>query len=103
VVLVAETPEGEFTGFVWAVEESDPLVPGRILRVHQLAVIQRYQGMGLGAMLLRRMIAETRDRGYHRIRSDLSGTGLRLAGFFRELGFQPVSQLMELDPTYWEG
>ena len=43
LVLVAETPEGEFTGFIWAVEESDPIVPGRILRVHQLAVVQRYQ------------------------------------------------------------
>ena len=102
LVLIAETPEGEFTGFIWAVEESDPIVPGRILRVHQLAVAQRYQGMGLGALLLRRMVTEARDRGYHRIRGDLSGTCLQLAGLFGELGFKPLSQLMELDPTYWE-
>ncbi|UCF98147.1 MAG: GNAT family N-acetyltransferase [Spirochaetaceae bacterium] len=103
VVFVAETPEQDFAGFVWAVEESDPLVPGRILWIQQLAVVQRYQGVGLGSMLLRRMIVEARDRGYHRLRSDLSGTGLQLADFFQGLGFQPISQTMELDPTYWEG
>jgi GNAT superfamily N-acetyltransferase len=102
VVFVAETPDEEFAGFVWAVEQSDPLVPGCILRVQQLAVVQRYQGVGLGAMLLKRLIAEARDRGYHRLRSELSGTGLQLAGFFEKLGFQTMAQDMEIDPTYWE-
>jgi ribosomal protein S18 acetylase RimI-like enzyme len=102
LVFVAETPEEDFAGFVWAVEQTDPIVPGRILRVQQLAVVQRYQGVGLGSMLLRRLIAEARDRGYHRLRSELSGTGLQLAGFFRELGFQTITQDMGLDPTYWE-
>jgi GNAT superfamily N-acetyltransferase len=100
--LVAETAEQDFAGFVWAVESTDALVPGRILQVHQLAVVQRYQGMGLGTMLLKRIIAEARDRGYHRIRSDLSGKALQLAGFFRELGFQPITQIIELDPKHWE-
>ena len=102
VVFVAETPDEEFAGFVWAVEQSDPLVPGRILRVQQLAVVQRYQGVGLGAMLLKHLISEARDRGYHRLRSELSGTGLQLTGFFTELGFQTVAQDMGMDPTYWE-
>ena len=102
LLLVAETAEHDFAGFVWAVESADALVPGRILQVHQLAVVHRYQGMGLGTMLLKRIIAEARDRGYHRIRSDLSGKGLQLAGFFRELGFQPIAQVMDLDPTHWE-
>jgi GNAT superfamily N-acetyltransferase len=103
LVFVAETPEEDFAGFVWAVEQTDPLVPGRILRVQQLAVVQRYQGVGLGSMLLRRLIAEARDQGYHRLRSELSGTGLQLAGFFEELGFQTIARDVELDPTYWEG
>jgi ribosomal protein S18 acetylase RimI-like enzyme len=102
-VFVAETAEGDFAGFVWAVEQSDSLVPGRILRVHQLAVGERYQGVGLGAMLLRCMISEARDRGYHRLRGELSGTGLQLVGFFEELGFQTIARDMEIDPTYWEG
>jgi GNAT superfamily N-acetyltransferase len=103
MVFVAETAEQDFAGFVWAVEQTDPLLPGRILRVHQLAVVQRYQGVGLGALLLRRVIAEARDRGYHRLRGELTGTGLQLAGFFEELGFQTISRDMEIDPTYWEG
>jgi ribosomal protein S18 acetylase RimI-like enzyme len=102
LVFVAETPQEDFAGFIWAVEQSDPLLPGGILRVQQLAVVQRYQGVGLGSMLLRRLIVEARDRGYHRLRSELSGTGLELAGFFRELGFRTISQDMALDPTYWE-
>jgi GNAT superfamily N-acetyltransferase len=102
LVFVAETPEEDFAGFIWGVEQTDPLVPGRILRVQQLAVVQRYQGVGLGAMLLRRLIAEARDRGYHRLRSELGGAGLQLAGFFKELGFQTIAQDMEIDPTYWE-
>jgi len=103
MVFVAETAEQDFAGFVWAVEQTDSLIPGRILRVHQLAVVQRYQGVGLGAMLLKRMIAEARDRGYHRLRGELSGAGLQLAGFFEELGFQTIARDMEIDPTYWEG
>jgi len=102
LLLVAETADQDFAGFVWAVESTDAFIPGRILQVHQLAVVQRYQGMGLGTMLLRRIIAEARDRGYHRIRSDLSGKGLQLAGFFREFGFQAIAQVMDLDPTHWE-
>lgn len=103
LVFVAETPEEDFAGFVWAVEQTDSLIAGRILRVQQLAVVQRYQGLGLGSMLLRRLIAETRDRGYQRLRSELSGTGMQLAGFFEQLGFQTVARDVELDPTYWEG
>jgi GNAT superfamily N-acetyltransferase len=102
LLLVAETAEQDFAGFVWAVENTDALVPGRILQVHQLAVVQHYQGMGLGTMLLKRIIAEARDRGFHRVRSELSGKGLQLAGFFRELGFQPYAQVMDLDPTNWD-
>jgi ribosomal protein S18 acetylase RimI-like enzyme len=103
LAFAAETPEEDFAGFVWAVEQTDPLIAGRILRVQQLAVVQRYQGVGLGSMLLRRLMAEARDRGYHRLRGELSGTGLQLAGFFEQLGFQTVARDVELDPTYWEG
>jgi ribosomal protein S18 acetylase RimI-like enzyme len=103
LVFVAETPEKDFAGFIWAVEQTDPLIPGRILRVKQLAVVQRYQGMGLGSMLLRHLIAEARDRGCHRLRSELSGTGLQLIGFFEELGFRTITRDMEIDPTYWDG
>jgi ribosomal protein S18 acetylase RimI-like enzyme len=102
LVFVAETPEEEFAGFLWAVKRTDPLLPGRMLRIQQLAVAQRYQGVGLGSMLLRRLIVEARDRGYHRLWSELSGAGLQLAGFFKETGFRIIAQDMELDPTYWE-
>ena len=103
LAFAAETPEEDFAGFIWAVEQTDPLIAGRILRVQQLAVAQRYQGVGLGSMLLRRLIAEARDRGYHRLRGELSGTGMQLAGFFEQLGFQTIARDVELDPTYWEG
>jgi GNAT superfamily N-acetyltransferase len=102
LAFVAETPEGEFAGFVWAVEEGDPLAAGRVLRVHQLAVAERYRGLGLGAMLLRRLIVQARDRGLHLVRIELNGKCLDLAGFFQGLGFKPISQDMELDPTRWE-
>jgi GNAT superfamily N-acetyltransferase len=102
LVFVAETPEEDFAGFVWAVEQSDSLLPGTVLRIEQLAVVQRYQGVGLGTMLMRRIIEESRDRGYYRLRSELSFTSLELADFFAELGFRTISQDMELDPTYWE-
>ncbi len=101
-ILVAETPEQDFAGFVWAVKESDPLSGGRLLRLRQLAVVLRYRGVGLGALLLKKLIVEARDRGYHRVRSELDGTCLALAGLFAELGFRPVSQVMELDPSRFE-
>jgi len=101
-VFVAETPEKDFAAFIWAVEANDPLVPGKVLQLQQLAVMERYRGMGLAAMLLRRLIAEARDRGYYRLRSELSGTGMRLAGLFKNQGFYPISQVMEIDPGRWE-
>jgi len=100
-LLVAETPDKDFAGFIWAIEAIDPLGGDRLLEIVQFAVVSYYQGMGLGAMLLKRLIAEARDRGYHKVRSELSGTGLQLDGFFGELGFSQVSQVLELDPSRW--
>ncbi len=101
-LLVAETPEQDFAGFAWAVRETDPLSGERLLRIYQLAVVLRYRGVGLGAMLLKKLIVEARDRGYHRVHCELDGTCLQLAGFFAELGFHPVSQVVELDPSRFE-
>jgi GNAT superfamily N-acetyltransferase len=102
LLFAAETPEEDFAGFVWAVEQEDLLLPGTVLRIVQVAVVQRYQGVGLGSMLMRRIIEEARDRGYYRLRSELSGTSLELADFFAGLGFTTISRDMEMDPTYWE-
>jgi GNAT superfamily N-acetyltransferase len=102
-LLVAETAERDFAGFVWALEESDPLTETLHLKVVQLAVVKHYRGMGLGSLLLKRLVREARDRGYHRVVVELSGANLQLTSFLQELGFGPRSQTLQLDPSRWEG
>jgi GNAT superfamily N-acetyltransferase len=102
LIFAAETPEKEFAGFIWALEVRDDLSPERILQLQQIAVVERFQGIGLGTMLLKRMIKEAGERGFHRLRGDLEGKNLQLAEFFGKLGFEPSVQVMELDPTGWD-
>jgi GNAT superfamily N-acetyltransferase len=103
LLRVAETPEGEFAGFFWAVEQEDPATGRRDLRLVQLAVALPYRGIGLGALLLARLVREARDLGYRRLFCELSGESLRLEGVLRRLGFEPHSVLYELDPGTWRG
>lgn len=103
LLRVAETPDSEFAGFFWAVEEEDPATGRKNLRLVQLAVALLYRGIGLGGLLLARLVSETRDRGYHRLLFELAGGSLRLEGALRRTGFVPRSALYELDPGAWEG
>ena len=80
---------GEFAGFMWAVEEDSST-----LRVVQLAVRKHFRGIGLGRLLLRRLVQEARESGYARLLAPLAGTSLALVPLFEQLGFS--AQAVEL-------
>jgi len=101
-LLVAETPDKDFACFIWAIEAIDPLGGGRLLKIVQYAVVNHYRTLGLGAILLKHLIAKARDTGYYKARSELSGTGLQIGNFVRDRGFSLVSRVLELDPPCWK-
>jgi GNAT superfamily N-acetyltransferase len=103
LLRVLESPGGEFAGFFWAVEGEDP-ASGRLqLRLIQLAVEPAFRGMGLGALLLARLLGEARDRGCRSLLCPLRGSSLDLEGVLRRRGFALRSALYEVDPSTWEG
>jgi GNAT superfamily N-acetyltransferase len=102
LLRVAESPDGEFAGFFWAVEE-EAAAGRKNLRLVQLAVALPYRGIGLGALLLAHLVSEARDLGYHRLLCELGGASLPLEAHLRRMGFASRSVVYELDPGAWEG
>ena len=90
--LAAELSGGEFAGFAWAVEEEDST-----MRVVQLAVRKHFRGIGLGRLLLRRLIQEARESGYARLLAPLAGPGLALVPLFEGLGFNALAVELGFD------
>ena len=88
-LLVAEGPEGDLAGMAWG------RIEGTTVHLLQLAVSPDLRGIGLGETVLRRFLTGMRARGMKRLTTELTGRSLRSLGFFRSLGFRPVTQLVE--------
>jgi GNAT superfamily N-acetyltransferase len=102
ITIVAETPGGEFVGFAWGIERNDPPNDETIIDLLQLAVVQEYQGLGLGQALLKRLIEMSASTDAVKVRIHLSGRLLNAARIFEPRGFKVTSQTMELDLSLWE-
>ncbi len=102
LTIVAETPGGEFVGFAWGIERNDPPTDETIIDLLQLAVVQEYQGLGLGQALLKRLIEMSAETDAAKVRIHLSGRFLSAARIFGPRGFKVASQTMELDLSLWE-
>jgi GNAT superfamily N-acetyltransferase len=101
-VLIAETPARDFAGFVWAVEREDPPHENPIVDLVQMAIVNEYQGLGLGQALLKKLIEVASATGAERIRVHLEGRFLDAAKLFELRGFDTSSQTMDLDLSKWE-
>ncbi len=88
-LLVAEGPGGSLAGMAWG------RIEGTTVHMLQLAVLPDLRGIGLGEAVLRRFLTGMRGQGMKRLTTELAGRSLRSAGFFRSLGFRPVTQVME--------
>lgn len=88
-LLVAEGPEGDLAGFAWG------RIDGMTVHMLQLTVAPDLRGVGLGEAVLRKFLTDMRARGMKRLTTELAGRSLRSTGFFRSLGFRPVTQVME--------
>jgi ribosomal protein S18 acetylase RimI-like enzyme len=88
-LLVAEGPDGEVAGFAWG------RIDGCTVHMLQLVVAPDLRGIGLGEALLREFLTDMRSRGMQKLTTELAGRSLRSTGFFRSLGFRPVTQVME--------
>ncbi len=90
LLLVAETPSGELAGFAWGFLEGKAAV-----RLLQLAVAREFRGIGLGEAIMKRFLADIRQRSVRRLTAELVGKSLKFSDFFSSMGFKPVSQKME--------
>ena len=99
--IVAETPAGEFAGFLLAREVNleRKLLLARIL---QLYVEKEYRGLGIARAMVQKFCEQAYGRGIERINVELAGGALCMVDFFRMTGFTPFSQTLELDLNRWE-
>jgi len=102
-VIIAETPGGDFAGFVWGYEKESPIETGTILELIQLVVAEEYQGLGLAQILLKHLLQKTCSVGTAKVQIHLYGRFLNAAKLFQKAGFQISAQTMELDLSRWEG
>ncbi len=103
VTVVAETPQGGFAGFLWALRRRDTLSGRPCLRIVNLAVSPEYRGLGIGALLLREIVRMDRERGWGTVRVTLAGQSLRMSEFARRQGFTVRAERLELDVDALDG
>jgi GNAT superfamily N-acetyltransferase len=101
VILIAETPVGEFAGFIWGVETR---TGGNftVSRLLQLYVVREYRGLGLAKVLLHRFCVSAYERSVDRVTIELLGSGYGLLDSLKTAGFRPLSETLELDLDGWD-
>jgi ribosomal protein S18 acetylase RimI-like enzyme len=95
MLLRALTPQGDFAGFLWAAPKTGVTGPGT-LHILQLYVCPEYRGLGLAGTLLRFFCKEAAEEGYTHISAELSGDSGNLNALFRNEGFLPFSEILEM-------
>ena len=101
LVLVAETPAGEFSGFAWGIEFENTVEESWLLKIVMIAVVKHYRGLGLGSMLLNEILKRAHERIYDGVEIELSGLSLGIATFLESHGFAVSRLALTLDLNDW--
>jgi predicted GNAT family N-acyltransferase len=78
-----------------AFEGNEAVGTGRLLpdgHVGRMAVLQPWRGRGVGAAILRRLVAAARERGDREV---LLSAQVHALGFYRAQGFEPYGDVYE--------
>ena len=101
LAVVAEAPAGELAGAVTADAAPAPSAGGSSdeggLVIYTLYVWPMFRGLGLGRLLLERIVEEARREGWGAIAMELSGRGLVLDDTATAMGFRTVAKRVSLD------
>lgn len=100
----AEAPEGDVVAAAWAAVDRGGEGPadgrlgdGRRLAVRVLYVRPAFRGLGLGRLLLERLVEVARAEGWTVVTMELSGRALVLDETAQAFGFETVAKRVELD------
>ncbi|NBB91347.1 MAG: GNAT family N-acetyltransferase [Spirochaetes bacterium] len=101
LAVVAEAPAGEIAGAVTAdaasaSSDGEGLAAGGLI-IDTLYVWPMFRGLGLGRLLLERVVEEARREGWGVIAMELSGRGLVLDDTATAMGFRTVAKRVSLD------
>ncbi len=98
-VLTSLTPEEEWAGFIWAVEEEK--TGGLHSKILQLYVYPEYRGLGLAKALLDQYLKTSFERSVESVSVELFGNALFMRDTFSVMGFSLFSQIMDIDLQRW--
>ncbi|NBF39850.1 MAG: GNAT family N-acetyltransferase [Spirochaetes bacterium] len=111
LAFVAEAPDGEIAGVAAGAAGADALAAadaadaaataaraqGGSLRIDTLYVRPTFRGLGLGRLLLERIVEGARKEGWAGVSMELSGRGLVLDETAAAMGFRTVAKRVSLD------
>ena len=102
LVFKSLSPDQEFSGFIWGMEES---VEGKygITEILQVYVIPEFRGIGLGKTLLNHFCSDSFTRGADIVLIDLPGKAAGLRSSLDLCGFAPFSGGSMLQKKNWPG
>lgn len=100
LVMRADTPAGEIAGFLWAIR-NNWRTDLATLHVLQIYVLPEYRGLGLAKTLFRAFCEATANENYLSVTIELMGEAMNLNESFRNEGFVPFSEVLEMDLRSW--
>jgi len=83
---------GYLAGYLW---DGGSLRPIKLAELESMYVRQPYRGQGVGRQLAAEFVKWARQRGVQRISVTAYAANTRAIAFYRELGFEPKSLLLE--------
>ena len=98
-VSVAETPAGDFAGFLWSITRSFGEVS--VAFVEQIYVVPEFRGLGIARELLMRLCHQAHEERISEVHLSLEGSALDLESRFLSYGFSRRSCVVKMDVEQW--
>ncbi|MDR2099195.1 MAG: GNAT family N-acetyltransferase [Campylobacteraceae bacterium] len=96
-IVLLLSSEGEFTGLLTAFENIATFSAKPMINIHDIVVLKKYRGCGMGRMLMNALIDEAKKRGCARISLEVREDNKIAQNLYKSMDFKDSEPKM----LYW--